>query len=107
MFDKFKYPWNKSKKADDPGAEDEVYAGPEFFNKPGPMECVYAGPEYFAGKQSTAGISIEDAERLRNSNEQPEIDVADGVICPSCGIKRPADAPFCFNCGAKMPQEEA
>ena len=52
-----KYPWNKRWKKDS-GAENEVYAGPEYFERQlsdelqmkeerRAMECVYAGPEYF------------------------------------------------------------
>ena len=54
---KKKYPWNKLWKNENSGAEDEVYAGPEYFERQQPdepeeeelrgMECVYAGPEFF------------------------------------------------------------
>ena len=54
---KKKYPWNKLWKYENSGAEDEVYAGPEYFERQQPdepeeeelrgMECVYAGPEFF------------------------------------------------------------
>ncbi len=125
MFEKWKYPWNKQKDNDDVGAEDEVYAGPEFFeqqekpmgrvyagpeynpNKMRPMECVYAGPEYFNGRPANLGMQIDDAEERRQSGYQPVIAETDGNCCPACGAELQADALFCHNCGATVPQEEA
>lgn len=126
MFEKWKYPWNKRKDNDDRGAEEEVYAGPEFFEEnqrpmgrvyagpefynkqPRPMECVYAGPEYFAGEKPDAGMMIEKADEVRRNREMPVAApmAYPGGLCSVCGVKNEAGNRFCNNCGAPLPQEE-
>ena len=108
------YPWNKSK-SDDGGAENEVYAGPEFFETPDrpdepeeeiapmeevyagppmppPMMCVYAGPEYFSGIKVTAGARA------------PE--VIDALYCTECGTPIRKEYRFCPGCGKQLQAEE-
>ncbi len=117
MFGKNKkYPWNKK----DDDAENEVYAGPEYFEKePLPMEgvyagppmpeppmmCVYAGPDFFANIKDSAGISasqVTEPGPVAEPGEVPE----NMVRCACCGNLCPDTAPFCFECGTPFAKEE-
>ena len=116
---KRKYPWNKS--GDDSGAENEVYAGPEFFepfersdpsepeekDEPRPMEgvyagppvpppfmCVYAGPEFFNGiKSQPVGAPAPVKMSTR--------------FCAGCGALVEKGDKFCPACGAALDRENS
>lgn len=111
---KRKYPWNKSRN-DDGGAENEVYAGPEFFEQssadpderrsmegvyagppmPPPMMCVYAGPEYINGTNIRApGVPA------------PSPVVGASSYCAECGTALKNEYKFCPGCGAALKNED-
>ena len=111
-----KYPWNKIK--NDNGADNDVYAGPEYYEKPprpmegvyaGPkapdpmMMCVYAGPDFFAGRDSTQGAYLQKQEPVVTT---PVEISGDAVICAACGGVNAPGTRFCCECGMPFETEE-
>lgn len=117
MKKKRTYPWNKSRD-DDSGAENEVYAGPEYYEKrsipdiqeeenrramegvyAGPPTpdmmymCVYAGPGYFSGKNRPEPVKAPEAP-------------ASGGYCAECGTPIKDHFKFCPVCGAAIEREK-
>ena len=114
-----KYPWNKRWK-NDSGAENEVYAGPEYFERqlpeepqaeeerrpmegvyagppvPPPMMCTYAGPEFYSGANNSQPMGAP----------APEPAASSARFCAACGSSVGEKEKFCTNCGAVLPREE-
>ncbi len=114
-----KYPWNKRWK-NDSGAENEVYAGPEYFERqlpeepqaeeerrpmegvyagppiPPPMMCTYAGPEFFNGTNTRQPMGASAPAAVTEHKK----------FCAECGNPVNEKDKFCTNCGAVLPREE-
>ncbi|MER2081385.1 MAG: zinc ribbon domain-containing protein [Ruminococcus sp.] len=110
------YPWNKTRNSDR-GAENEVYAGPEYFERQlsdepqeeeeqAPMEGVYAGPPVMPPIMCTyAGPAFYGGTNAQAPAAAPAPAADSAVFCAQCGAAVREKDKFCAQCGAVLSHE--